>query len=267
VEVIEQLDFWQQRHRVWQAKPRSIDNLEAYPFVENTRSPFTPLRRALPMLNLALISSAGAYIDGTDPFDTSAPDGDFSFREIPSEIDLSDLRFAARGYELRFVQQDPNVQVPLARLAEFRANRVIGQLSSVFWSFCGFIPDAARLADEMLPKVVERLKRYEVQAALLIPASRLCHQSVALVARAIESARIPTITLGVQLDVMEHARPPRLAYYEGQLGSVAGNAKWPEHQRRVLDEALRWLEPMGEPGMKKLAVELESQVEAARGER
>ncbi len=267
MEVIEQLDFWQQRHRVWQAKPRSIDNLEAYPFVENTRSPFTPLRRALPMLNLALISSAGAYIDGTDPFDTSAPDGDFSFREIPSEIDLSDLRFAARGYELRFVQQDPNVQVPLARLAEFRANRVIGQLSSVFWSFCGFIPDAARLADEMLPKVVERLKRYEVQAALLIPASRLCHQSVALAARAIESARIPTITLGVQLDVMEHARPPRLAYYEGQLGSVAGNAKWPEHQRRVLDEALRWLEPMGEPGMKKLAVELESQVEAARGER
>ena len=219
------------------------------------------------MLNLALISSAGAYIDGTDPFDTSAPDGDFSFREIPSEIDLSDLRFAARGYELRFVQQDPNVQVPLARLTEFRANRVIGQLSSVFWSFCGFIPDAARLADKMLPKVVERLKRYEVQAALLIPASRLCHQSVALAARAIESARIPTITLGVQLDVMEHARPPRLAYYEGQLGSVAGNAKWPEHQRRVLDEALRWLEPMGEPGMKKLAVELESQVEAARGER
>jgi len=267
VEVIEQLDSWHKQYGAWKAKPHPVDSIEHYPFVGNTRSPFTPLRRALPMLNLALISSAGAYIDGTDPFDTSAPDGDFSFREIPSEIDLSDLRFAARGYELRFVQQDPNVQVPLARLAEFRANRVIGQLSSVFWSFCGFIPDAARLADKMLPKVVERLKRYEVQAALLIPASRLCHQSVALAARAIESARIPTITLGVQLDVMEHARPPRLAYYEGQLGSVAGNAKWPEHQRRVLDEALRWLEPMGEPGMKKLAVELESQVEAARGER
>ena len=267
MEVIEQLDSWHKQYGAWKAKPHPVDSIEHYPFVGNTRSPFTPLRRALPMLNLALISSAGAYIDGTDPFDTSAPDGDFSFREIPSEIDLSDLRFAARGYELRFVQQDPNVQVPLARLAEFRANRVIGQLSSVFWSFCGFIPDAARLADKMLPKVVERLKRYEVQAALLIPASRLCHQSVALAARAIESARIPTITLGVQLDVMEHARPPRLAYYEGQLGSVAGNAKWPEHQRRVLDEALRWLEPMGEPGMKKLAVELESQVEAARGER
>src|SRR5712692_3191615 len=145
MEVIEQLDRWQERYGVWRSKQASgsTENANDYPFVENARAPFTPLRRALPMLNLALISSAGAYIDGTDPFDTSAPDGDFSFREIPSEIDLSDLRFAARGYELRFVQQDPNVQVPLARLAEFRANRVIGQLSPVFWSFCGFIPEAA----------------------------------------------------------------------------------------------------------------------------
>ena len=267
MEVIEHLDSWHKQYGAWKAKPHPVDSIEHYPFVENTRSPFTPLRRALPMLNLALISSAGAYIDGTDPFDTSAPDGDFTFREIPAEIDLGDLLFAARGYDPRFVQQDANVQIPLDRLAEFRANRVIGRLSSVFWSFCGFIPEAARLAGEMLPKMVERLKRHEVQAALLIPASRLCHQSVALAARAIESAGIPTITLGVERDVMEHARPPRLAYYVGQLGSVAGNANWPEHQRRVLDEAIRWLEPMGEPGMKKLGVELESQVEAARGER
>ena len=267
MEVIEQPNSWQKRYAAWKAKPHQIDNIEHYPFVENTRSPFTPLRRALPMLKLALISSAGAYIDGTDPFDTSTPDGDFTFREIPTEIDLNDLLFAARGYDPHFVQKDPNVQIPLDRLAEFRANRVIGQLSSVLWSFCGFIPDAARLADEMLPKLVERLKRHEVQAALLIPASRLCHQSVALAARAIESADVPTITLGVQRDVMEQARPPRLAYYDGQLGSVAGNANWPEHQRRVLDEALRWLEPMGQPGIKKLAVDLESQVEAARGER
>jgi len=265
VDIIEQTDSWQQRFVAWKAKQR--DNVEDYPFVENNRSPFRPLRRALPMLNLALISSAGAYIDGTDPFDNSAPEGDFTFREIRSEIALSDLRFAACGYDPRFVQLDANVQVPLDRLAEFRANRVIGQLCSAFWSFCGFIPNAVRLADEMLPKIVERLMRHEVQAALLIPASRLCHQSVALAARAIESAGIPTITLGVERDVMERVRPPRLAYYDGQLGSVAGNPNWPEHQRRVLDEALRWLEPMGQPGIKKLAVELESQVEAARGER
>ena len=219
------------------------------------------------MLNLALISSAGAYIDGTDPFDSNASDGDFTFREIPSQIELSDLRFSARGYNSTFIQQDANVQVPLARLFEFESNRVIGQLNSTFWSFCGFIPDAARLTDELLPKLVERVKRYEVQAALLIPASRLCHQSIALAARAIESAGVPTMMLAVEREVAEKTRAPRAAWYRGQTGSVAGQPNVPEHQRRILDEALRWIEPMDEPGISKLVVELESQVQHARGER
>ena len=63
-------------------------------------------------------------------------------REIPTDIELSDLRFAARGYDPAFVQQDANVQVPLERLFEFERNRIIGQVAPAFWSFCGFIPDA-----------------------------------------------------------------------------------------------------------------------------
>ena len=266
MEIIEDSFQWLKRYQVWAANRKTFEYPDNY-LVANTRAPFTPLRRALSMLNLAVISSAGAYVDGADPFDTDSPDGDFTFREIPSEIDLGDLCFAARGYDPVFVQQDPNVQVPLARLREFESNRIIGQVNSVFWSFCGFIPDAARLVDEMLPKLIERLHRYEVQAALLIPASRLCHQSVALAARAIEMSGIPTMTLAVDREIAERVRAPRTAFYRGQIGSVAGEPNWAEHQRRILDEALRWIEPMGQPGLKKLVVELESQMEAARGER
>jgi len=121
--------------------------------------------------------------------------------------------------------------------------------------------------DEMLPKLLERLQRYEVQAALLIPASRLCHQSVALAARTIEAAGIPTMTLCVDKEMMERVRAPRAAFYKGELGSVAGKPLWPEHQRRVLDEALRWLEPIDQPGVFNLGVEMESGVEKGRGER
>jgi len=268
VEIIERLDAWRQQFATWKSKHRSgPESLAGYPFVENARAPFQPVRRALPMLNLALISSAGAYIGGTDPFDTTAPEGDFTFREIPTEIDPGDLRFAARGYDPAFINQDLNVQIPLARLLEFEANRVIGQLNSAFWSFCGFIPDAATLVEVTLPKIVGRLKHYEVQAALLIPASPLCHQSVALAARAIEQSGIPTMMLSVERDGTERVHPPRAGFYGGDFGSVAGRPNWPEHQRRVLDEALRWMESAGQPGMNKLAVELQSQVEAARGER
>jgi D-proline reductase (dithiol) PrdB len=271
LEIIEQIEEWRKHYAGWQNNRGSItagnDIGDSYPFVKNRRAPFSPARRALPMLNLALISSAGAYIDGTDPFDTSAPGGDLTFREIPAEIRAAELRFSARGYNPAAVEADLNSLVPLGRLFEFESNGIIGQLNSVFWSCCGFIPDAARLVDDMLPRLVDRVKRYDVQAALLIPASRLCHQSVSLIARALEQAGIPTMTLAVAQDVVESVRPPRAAFYKGELGSVAGLPNWPEHQRRVLDEALRLIEPMDQPGIRKLVVALESQVEEARGER
>jgi D-proline reductase (dithiol) PrdB len=268
MDIIEQPDRWHERYASWKQKQRGdTENLNSYPLVENSRAPFTPARRALSMMQVGVISSAGAYIDGTGPFDTSAADGDLNFREIPSEIDLTNLRFSARGYDPTFVEQDPNVQIPLTRLREFEINRIIGRPNSVFWSFCGFIPDAGLLVREMLPKLLQRVHRYEVQSVLLIPASRLCHQSCALAARAIEQSGIPTMMLAVERDVSETVRPPRAGYYNGQFGSVSGQPNWPEHQRRVLDEALRWLEPMGEPGIRKLVVDLESRVEVARGER
>lgn len=267
MEVLEHADQWKGRYAAWKSKQRGSDSIDRYPFVENARAPFTPARRSVTMTNLALIVSAGAYVDGTDAFDTSAADGDQTIREIPSEIDLRDLRFAARGYDPQFVQQDANVLVPLDRLREFVSNRIIGQMAPVFWSFSGFIPDAALFVSQAIPNLLERLARQDVQVALLIPASRLCHQSVGLAARAIEQTGLPTITLAVDRETIETVRPPRAAYYVGEYGSVAGQPNYPEHQRRVLDEALRWIEPMGQPGVRKLAVELESLVEVARGER
>lgn len=266
VEIIEDIDGWRRRYEGW--KPGAGDDLgNDYPFVRNRRAPFKPARRALPMLNLALISSAGAYIDGTPAFDTSSTSGDVSFREIPIEVEEPDLRFAARGYDPSAVQQDMNSEVPVERLLEFEQNGIIGQLNPVFWSFCGYIPDAARIVDELVPKLVERVRRYEVQAALLVPASVLCHQSIGLVARALELDGIPTMTLAVVRDVIETVRAPRVALYDGQPGTVSGQPNWPEHQRRILDEALRLIEPMDQAGTRKLVVALETALEKSRGER
>ena len=266
VEIIEDIDGWRRRFENW--RPGAGDDLGSdYPFVRNRRAPFTPARRALPMLNLALISSAGAYIDGTPAFDTGSTNGDTTFKEIPIEVEESDLRFAARGYDPSAVQQDVNSELPVTRLLEFEKNGIIGQLNPVYWSFCGFIPDAGRVVDELVPNLVERVRRYEVQAALLVPASVLCHQSVGLVARALELEGIPTMTLAVAKEVVESVRPPRVAFYDGEPGTVSGLPNFPEHQRRILDEALRLIEPMDQPGIRKLVVTLETAVEKSRGER
>ena len=260
MQLIEKLGDISGRYKSW----RGNENLENYPFVENVHAPFTPMRRALPMLNLALISSAGAYIDGTTAFDTESRDGDAGFREIPIEVEAEDLLYAARGYDATAVREDMNAQIPVERLLEYQANGVIGGLNNVWWSLCGYIPNARLVAEELAPQIAERLVRYEVQAALLVPASRLCHQTLGIVARAIELANIPTMLLAVDRSMTDKVRPPRTAYYKGEFGSVAGKPNWREFQLRVLDEALRWIETFDQPGAKRLVVNLETEVEAAR---
>ncbi len=263
MELIEHLDTFNSRFGRWNAN----ENLNGYPFVENIHSPFTPLRRALPMLNLALITSAGAYIDGTEPFDTASKDGDLSYREIPVEVEAVDLRYAAKGYDPKGVNEDRNAQIPVDRLLEYAENGVIGGLNNVWWSISSHIPNAARVADELAPAIADRLARYEIHAALFIPASRLCHQTLGIVARAVESAGIPTITVSVDPKITDAVRPPRTAYYNGDFGSVAGKPNWREYQLRIIDETLRLMETFDQPGSRKLGVDMESAVEAARGER
>ena len=263
MELIEKPGEFAGRFSRWRAN----ENLSGYPWVENVHAPLTVVRRALPMLNLGLITSAGAYIEGMEPFDTSARDGDLNYLEIPVEVDAADMRYAAKGYDPAAVIEDRNAQIPIDRLLEYGANAVIGQLNPVWWSISSRIPNALRVADELTPKLAERLRRYEVHAALLIPATRLCHQTLAIIARGIEQAGIPTMLLSVDPKISDSVRPPRTAYYVGEFGSVAGKANWPEFQRRILDESLRWLETFDQPGSRKLAVAIESLVEAARGER
>lgn len=260
--VIEDLNEFSGRFKNW----RGNEKLNNYPFVTNTYAPFTPMRRALPMLNLALISSAGAYIDGTEPFDLESRDGDINFREIPIEVEAEDLLFAAKGYDTKSVKEDRNSLIPVDRLMEYEANGVIGNLNQVWWSLSSWIPNAALVANELAPRIAERLKGYEVQAALLVPASRLCHQTLGIVAREIERQGIPTMLLSVDRYATDKIRPPRTAYYDGEIGATVGNPNWKQYQLRVLDEALRWTETFDQPASRKLVVDLETETEQDRGE-
>jgi len=260
--VIEGLGEFSSRFKNW----RGNEDLKNYPFVENTYAPFTPMRRALPMLNLALISSAGAYIDGTEPFDLNSRDGDLSFREIPIEVEAEDLLYAAKGYDPKAVKEDRNVLIPVDRLLEYEANGVIGNLNQVWWSLSSWIPNAALVAEELAPKIVERLKSYDVQAALLVPASRLCYQTLGILAREIERQGIPTMILSTNRTATDQIRPPRTAYYDGEIGSTVGKPNWKQYQLRVLDESLRWIETLDQPAARKLTVTLETETEQERGE-
>ncbi len=263
MEIIENLDKYSQRFSGWRGDGR----LAGYPWIENIHAPLTPLKRALPMLNLGLISLAGAYIDGTEAFDLGSRDGDSGFHEIPVGVDAADLRYAAKGFDPKAVETDRNAQIPVERLLEYEANAVIGKLNDVWWSVSCWTPNARLVAEEIAPLLSERLDRYGVKAALIIPASRLGVQSAGIIARKIETDGIPTIVISVDKLASERIRPPRTTYYDGEFGSVVGPPDYPEFQLRVLDQTLRSMETFDQPGGRRMTVELETKVETARGER
>jgi hypothetical protein len=144
-----------------------------------------------------------------------------NFREFPIEVEAEDFLYAAKGYDAAAVKEDRNVHIPIDRLLEYEANGVIGRLNNVWWSLSPWIPNAALVASELAPQIAERLVNYEIKAALLIPASRLCHQTLGIVARAIEQRGIPTMLISVDRLTTDKVRPPRTAYYTGEFGAVA----------------------------------------------
>ena len=89
------------------------------------------------------------------------------------------------------------------------------------------------------PEIVARCKADEVDAAILVPNCPVCHQTVTLVARALETAGVIT---GCAKDIVEHAGAPRFLFNDFPLGNSAGRPRDPASQTETLERALQVLE-------------------------
>ena len=134
-----------------------------YKWAVNTEAPWAPLGKPLKDCRLALLSSGGFYVEGQEPFGES----DVSYRLIPKETRLSDLRIYHHGYRDADADRDPNCVFPLDRLREFEAAGVIGGLAEAAVSFV--MTYSPRRDLERGPKIAAELQRMRVDAALCVP--------------------------------------------------------------------------------------------------
>ena len=135
-----------------------------YKWAVNTDAPWAPLTKPLKDCRLALLSSGGFYVEGQEPFGES----DVSYRLIPKETRLSDLRIYHHGYRDADADRDPNCVFPLARLRELEAAGVLGGLADVAISFVTLY-SARRELQDRAPKIVAELRGLGAEAALLVP--------------------------------------------------------------------------------------------------
>jgi D-proline reductase (dithiol) PrdB len=139
-----------------------------YQWTENVSAPWTPIVKPLNESRVALISSGGVYRRDQPPF---KPDkNDLTFREIPADTDARELRISHDFYDHRDAEQDVNCVFPIERMRELAAERFIGGLAGVHFTFMGRIFRKTGLLNEMSPALISRLKALGVDLAFLVPA-------------------------------------------------------------------------------------------------
>lgn len=70
----------------------------------------------------------------------------------------------------------------------------------------------------------------------------MCHQTVSLIARHLETHGIPTVVMGCARDIVEHAGVPRFWWSNFPLGHSAGKPFDEASQRATLSGALQLFE-------------------------
>ena len=141
-----------------------------FEWVVNESAPWTPLRKPLDQIVLALVGTCGAYRKGADcPFDAANFYGDPSFKEIPIHTPAEALDFAHEHYDRTHVTEYPNVGFPLSRLLEFAIDGTIGRFVDPAISFSGYLPQPRQLVEVTAPAAASRLLAAGAEAALLVP--------------------------------------------------------------------------------------------------
>ena len=89
--------------------------------------------------------------------------------------------------------------------------------------------------------MVSQLLADEVDSLILVPNCPVCHQSLALAARAAERAGLLTVIMGCAKDIVEHVGVPRFYFSDFPLGNSCGRPDDRPSQEQMLNDALHML--------------------------
>jgi D-proline reductase (dithiol) PrdB len=137
--------------------------------------PFTPLAKPLSEATLTLVTSAGISLKTDPPFDMErekreAVWGDRSYRALQRKTTAADVNANHLHINTGYIHQDINVILPLARMAEFEQEGIIGRLAPTAYSFYGFQWESTDFLKEAIEPMSKKMRLEGVDAVILTPA-------------------------------------------------------------------------------------------------
>ncbi len=233
---------YMQRTREWYA---ALGYGASYEWAHYAEVPFQQLRKPVAQCRVGLITTAAPYRAENGDQGPGAPyNARAKFYQVYSAdtaID-HDLRISHVAIDRQHTTAiDPGSWLPLPALRRAAVNGQVGQLAA---RLHGAPTNRSHRATVQIdgPQLVERCQDDGVDAVLLVPNCPVCHQSVSLVARLLETAGIATVVMGCAKDIVEWVGVPRLLFSDFPLGNAAGRPNDPVSQDLTLALALQLLE-------------------------
>jgi len=204
-------------HRV---SPKFSKKLEqGYPFARQKMVRLTHLATKNP--RVALLSSAGLYLENQQPFQYKNFYGDFSFRVFPGDFPICFLRLTESDFDRSGFEADPGSLFPLTELKAVAAE-FGGQVAEHHFSLLGFCLKPNKLLETSVPQILKILKEDKTDIVLLVPACVVCHEVLPPVAAALEKSGIATVTFAFIPRALEATRGPRTILFDGDCGLPFG---------------------------------------------
>lgn len=157
--------------RIEDLDPESQEFLRNYKCRPGLDDPWTTLEKPLNRCKVALITSSGLIRKSDKPFDLANPNGDPTYRVIPSGTKPAELTLSivSTNWDRSGFAMDVNVLFPMDRLRELANEGVIGSIADEYFAFMGSIFDIDPVIEQSAPQVGRRLKAAGVDVALLAP--------------------------------------------------------------------------------------------------
>ncbi len=128
--------------------------------------PWQPLKKPLNKCRVAVSASGGIYKAGQLAFHYKDDD---SYRAIPKDADIKDLRITHFAYDMTDARNDPNCVFPIEPLRRMEKEGFIGSLAPFQYTFMGGIYSSRKVRENLAPAIIDNLLQDKVDALLLVP--------------------------------------------------------------------------------------------------
>lgn len=144
---------------------------ESFEAIKSEEIPWTPFKKELSQCKVALVTTAGVHLTGQPAFDMVDEEGDYSFREVPSDVKIDDIMITHKYYDHSDADRDINIVFPIERLMELSDLGEIKSVASRHFGVMGHIVGSKlrQLIEKTAPHIASSLKEDGVDIALLTP--------------------------------------------------------------------------------------------------